>query len=96
MSEQTLSSIRRPLPGTLSGIQSKDGSVGVLIPGMEGKIVRADGSDADYDEAGELWTRGENIALGYWSNEKATRETFVNGWLHTGDHFKIDRDGHLS
>ncbi|KAI0771372.1 amp dependent CoA ligase [Irpex lacteus] len=96
MSEQTLSSIRRPLPGTLGGIQSKDGSVGVLIPGMEGRIVRADGSDADYDEAGELWTRGENIALGYWRNEKATRETFVNGWLHTGDHFKIDRDGHLS
>ncbi|KAI0086557.1 amp dependent CoA ligase [Irpex rosettiformis] len=95
MSEQTLSAARRPLPGVLGGIKPKPGSPGILLPGMEGRIVRADGSEADYDEPGELWTRGGNIALGYWNNEKATKETFVDGWLRTGDHFKIDRDGFL-
>lgn len=57
--------------------------------------MRADGTDADYNEPGELLVRGENIALGYYKNEKATRETFVNGWLRTGDQFKVDTDGFL-
>ncbi len=95
MSEQTLSATRRPLPGILGGLRPKQGSPGILIAGMEGRIVRADGTEADCDEPGELWVRGGNVALGYWNNEKATRETFVDGWLHTGDHFKIDRDGFL-
>lgn len=36
--------------------------------------------------------RAPNVALGYFGNEKATRETFVDGWLHTGDTFKADRN----
>ncbi|KAI0699126.1 hypothetical protein BC835DRAFT_1405225 [Cytidiella melzeri] len=95
MSEQTLSAARQALPGILGGYEPKRGSAGILIAGMEGRIVRADGSEADYDEPGELWVRGENVALGYWKNEKATRETFVDGWLHTGDHFKVDKEGRL-
>jgi long-subunit acyl-CoA synthetase (AMP-forming) len=63
---------------------------------MEARIARDDGSDADFDEVGELYLRGENIALGYRNNEKATRETFVEGgWLRTGDRFKVDKDGNF-
>lgn len=90
-----MGAIRRPLDGTVGGITAKDGSAGIMIPGMEGRIMRADGSDADYDESGELWVRGGNVALGYWNNSEATYETFVDGWLRTGDHFKIDREGLL-
>lgn len=58
---------------------------------MEARIVRADGIDADVNEPGELWLRGGNIAIGYWKNEKATKETFVEGgWLRTGDTFRVD------
>ena len=92
--EQTLSTIRKPYPG-MFGLQPKRGCTGIPLPGIEGRIRRADGSEADYDEPGELWIRAGNVALGYYGNEKATRETFVNGWLRTGDHFKIDRDGFL-
>ena len=60
---------------------------------MEARIVREDGSDADTSEPGELWLKGGNIALGYWNNEKANRETFVDGWLKTGDLFLVDGDG---
>ena len=42
--------------------------------------------------SGELLIRAPNVALGYFGNEKATRETFVDGWLHTGDAFRADRD----
>jgi acyl-CoA synthetase (AMP-forming)/AMP-acid ligase II len=40
--------------------------------------------------------RGRHIALGYWRNEKQTRETFLpDGWLRTGDLFKADEWGNL-
>lgn len=68
------------------------GSAGVLLPGMEARIVRDDGSDADVNEVGELYLRGLNVAMGYWNNEKATRETFVDGWLRTGDKFRVDEE----
>lgn len=60
---------------------------------MEARIVRPDGSLAGPNEAGELHIRGAGTALGYKGNEKATRETFVDGWLHTGDRMRVDEDG---
>jgi long-subunit acyl-CoA synthetase (AMP-forming) len=68
-------------------------SAGILFPGMEARIVREDGSDSDTNEPGELWLKGGNIALGYWDNEQANRETFVDVWLKTGDLFRVDEDG---
>lgn len=70
-------------------------STGILIPGMEARIMRDDGTDADTNETGELWLRGDNVALGYWNNEKATKETFVDGWVHTGDKFRVDAGGNF-
>jgi long-subunit acyl-CoA synthetase (AMP-forming) len=71
------------------------GSTGVLIPSMEARILRDDGTDADINELGELWLRGGNVALGYWNNEKASREVFVDGWVYTGDKFYVDADGNF-
>ena len=71
------------------------GSSGILIPSMDARIVRDDGTDANIDEPGELWLRGGNVALGYWNNEKASKETFVDGWVHTGDKFHVDADGNF-
>lgn len=67
----------------------------MLAPGVEGRITREDGTDADYDEPGELWLRGPNLVPGYFRNEKATRESFVDGWLRTGDTLRADREGFL-
>jgi len=57
---------------------------------MEARIVREDGTDADFDEIGELWLKGGNIVSGYFDNPRATQECFVDGWLRTGDRFKVD------
>jgi acyl-CoA synthetase (AMP-forming)/AMP-acid ligase II len=42
---------------------------------------------------GELLIRGANVVKGYWNKPEATAETFVDGWLHTGDLARLDRDG---
>jgi len=42
---------------------------------------------------GELLIRGANVVKGYWNKPEATAETFVDGWLHTGDMAKLDEDG---
>ena len=47
----------RPYPGML-GLQPKLDSTGILLAGQEARIVRPDGSEAGFDEAGELWLRG--------------------------------------
>ena len=72
---------------------AKPGSTGVLLPGIEARIVADDGTLAGPNQPGELWLKGENVVLGYWRNEKATKETFVDGWLRTGDRFRVDEDG---
>lgn len=68
----------------------KNSSVGLPIPGVEIKIV-----DADENGVGEIIARGPNVMLGYYKNEKATREVIKDGWFHTGDLGYIDKEGYV-
>jgi len=42
---------------------------------------------------GELWACGPMIVAGYWNRPEATAQTFVNGWVRTGDLAKVDEEG---
>ena len=42
---------------------------------------------------GELWARGAMIVKRYWNKPEATAETFVNGWVRTGDLARLDDEG---
>ncbi|KAG2123812.1 hypothetical protein DEU56DRAFT_983721 [Suillus clintonianus] len=93
LSEFTMAIAMKPIPGMLDGrAKNKPGSAGILVPGVEARIVRPDGSLAGPNEPGELLVRGGCVALGYKGNDKATRETFVDGWVRTGDQMRIDED----
>ena len=69
-------------------------TVGTIIASTEVKILKEDGSEAGVGEAGEILARGPQCVMGYFDNEKATRETFdEDGWLHTGDQGVMDEEG---
>jgi acyl-CoA synthetase (AMP-forming)/AMP-acid ligase II len=62
---------------------------------MEARILREDGSEASINEPGELFLRGGNVALGYRKNRMANEELFIDGWLRTGDRFRVDEEGNF-
>ncbi len=73
----------------------KLGSSGYLVKPMELKICDSEGNELPNFEKGEIIIKGENVMAGYYKNEKATAETIVDGWLHTGDMGYMDNDGFL-
>jgi benzoate-CoA ligase len=69
------------------------GTSGKPVEGYEVAIRDEQGHPAAADQVGDLWCRGPSVASGYWNNPEATRRTFVDGWLRTGDKYFRDADG---
>ncbi len=61
--------------------------------GSVGRATR--GTEVKLSEAGEILIRGPGVISGYWNKPKKTADTFVDGWLHTGDVGRIDDDGYV-
>lgn len=70
-------------------------SCGAVGPFVEMKIVDDNGTEVSQGEIGEIICKGPLVMKGYWRNEKATNETLVDGWLHTGDLGWVDENGYL-
>jgi long-chain acyl-CoA synthetase len=64
----------------------KIGKVGPPLPGVSVRVA----------EDGELQVKGICVFEGYWKNEAATAEAFIDGWFRTGDIGEIDDDGQVS
>ncbi|CAB3379186.1 Hypothetical predicted protein [Cloeon dipterum] len=74
----------------------KYGSCGMNVPLSEIKVVDDAGNALPLGQTGELLFRAPNVMLGYLNNEKATKETLLDGgWLRTGDMAYIDSDGYI-
>ncbi|WP_017581701.1 AMP-dependent synthetase/ligase [Nocardiopsis valliformis] len=65
---------------------NKIGTVGQPLPGTTVRIA----------DDGEILLKGDHILVGYWQNEKATKEAFEDGFYRTGDLGSLDDDGFLS
>jgi long-chain acyl-CoA synthetase len=90
LSEATCASSINPLDG-----RRKIGSIGVPLKNQEMKIMDENQNELPPGEIGEIVVQGPNVMKGYYKDEEATRETLLNGWLHTGDLGYIDRDGYF-
>jgi acyl-CoA synthetase (AMP-forming)/AMP-acid ligase II len=84
---------------TVTGHSSEDylnrpDSCGPPVAVADLKIMSEDGSrELPTGEIGELWARGPMVVKGYWNNPEATAETFVDGWVKTGDLARLDEEG---
>lgn len=57
------------------------------------KVVDEAGNALPQGERGELWVRGTSVIQGYWQRPEANAETFIDGWLRTGDVAYFDAEG---
>lgn len=70
------------------------GSSGKLLRGYEARLFDHEGASTPAGEVGNLWIRGESAASGYWQRVETTADTFVDGWVRTGDLYRHDADGY--
>ncbi|ORX97008.1 4-coumarate-CoA ligase-like protein [Clohesyomyces aquaticus] len=81
-------SIASPAAPGIFGLEAAPpGTIGYLLPGMEGRVVDPETlQDVQRGQKGELWARGHVVTPGYFKDPKATAEIFAEpGWLRTGD-----------
>lgn len=81
-------SIAAPTAPGMFGLEaSPPGTIGYLLPGMDGRVVDPETlKDVPKGQKGELWARGKVVTPGYFKDAKATVDIFAEpGWLRTGD-----------
>ena len=71
------------------------GSVGLPLPGVEVRIVGSDGVTLPPGDVGAGDHRGTRRARSYFGHVESSDDTWVDGWLQSGDLGYLDRDGHL-
>jgi len=77
---------------------SRLGSIGLPLPGVECRVADPSNSfpTVSRGEVGELMVRGPIVMQGYYGDAASTRETIeADGWMHTGDLARMDKDGYL-
>ena len=68
-------------------------SAGPPVPVSDVKVTDEQGNTLAIGEVGELHARGPQIVSGYWDRPDATADTFVDGWVRTGDLARLDEEG---
>lgn len=79
-----------PILGLNRDIYYKNNAAGLPLPEVDVKII-----DKDENGIGEIIGKGDNVMLGYFEDEKATKEALVDGYFHTGDLGYLDEDGFI-
>ncbi|MBE65149.1 MAG: long-chain fatty acid--CoA ligase [Gammaproteobacteria bacterium] len=75
----------------------RSGTVGHLVPETECKVVDDENIEVESGERGELWVRGPQVMLGYWSKSGAREKTYSSlDWFKTGDLVEINEDGYIT
>jgi len=72
-------------------------TTGRPFSGVQLKVVREDGSEVvpDDREVGEIIVKSETVTPGYWRMPEETSQRIVDGWLHTRDLARVNREGYV-
>jgi benzoate-CoA ligase len=70
------------------------GSSGQVLSGYEASLWDEHNAPVAPGLEGNLWVKGESAAIGYWQRHEASAQTFVDGWVRTGDLYRCDEDGY--
>ena len=62
---------------------------------MQIKVADDQGNEVPRGEVGEIMSKGPNLIRGYWNKPEATAETFLDGWLRSGDLGRMDEEGFI-
>ncbi|HEY2710156.1 MAG TPA: class I adenylate-forming enzyme family protein [Caulobacteraceae bacterium] len=74
--------------------ENRPDSCGPAVPVTDLKIMTVEGDrELPVGEVGELWCKGPQVVKGYWNKPEATAQTFVDGWVKTGDLARLDEEG---
>lgn len=77
-------------------VPSKPMSIGQPLPATDIRFIDIDtNKPVPLGERGELQVRGPQVMLGYFNDDEATRDAFMDGWLRTGDVGYMDGDGYV-
>ncbi len=85
-----MTEIGMALSNPLSG-ERRPGVVGTPLPGVDVRLVDADGREIESGLQGELEVRGPGVFKEYWRRPDVTRQAFRDGWFRTGDVAVVDR-----
>ena len=77
------------------GEVAKPDSIGLVLPGVDVRLVDEHGRDVEDGDPGEILVRGPNVFQGYWNRPEESNGSFVSGWFRTGDVAYRDEDGYL-
>jgi long-chain acyl-CoA synthetase len=75
--------------------QNRPDSCGPAVPVTDLKIMSVEEPHVELPigAVGELWCKGPQVVKGYWNKPEATAQTFIEGWVKTGDLARLDEEG---
>jgi long-chain acyl-CoA synthetase len=84
-----------PIICSNSAAKHKFGTSGMIITGLDVRIMKDSSTECAIGEIGQIVTRGGSVMKGYYKNPETTAETLIDGWLWSGDLGYKDPDGFL-
>jgi long-chain acyl-CoA synthetase len=75
-------------------VLKRRGCIGKPVADVELRVVDQGGSDVPSGVIGVILVRGPMVFSHYWNYEKATLESFIDGWFRTGDCGMVDESGY--
>ncbi len=93
----TISAVKKGVACDDEARNHKRARAGYAIPGVEIRVVDADGRDVpgDGETVGEVLARGDVVMDGYWNRPADSLQAMEGGWFHTGDLATVDSDHYV-